>query len=205
MRFVSGIVSAVAAIAGLLTLLVAYSPTAIYAGLVPWSSQLTVVGALLLAVGIFLAGRMIGLREAAAAAKGLPVAAPEQVSASPRAMGIPELLYAARSLCHVLQAADFRDEAAKLHIIELERAHWAWYEVASLNARNHFLDVARAARSARELRGRNVWMAGPGPHYGDFPDGSRVKWTADIEAAAGALIAALENQHVANLVSLDSV
>jgi len=198
-RVINGI-AVVSGIAGILTLLVAYSPKAIYAGLVPWSLELAIVGAVLLAVGIFSAGRMIGLREAAA--KALPAAAPEKVSASSGARTIQDLLYAVRSLCHALLEAGFRDGAANSHIIELERAHPAWHEVASLNARNHFLDVARAARSARELSGRNMWMVGSGPIYGDFQDGSRDKWTADIKAAGDALIAVLESQQAANQASL---
>lgn len=47
-----------------------------------------------------------------------------------------------------------------------------------------------------------MWMVGSGPIYGDFQDGSRGKWTADIKAAGDALIAVLESQQAANQASL---
>lgn len=169
---------------GAVPMMVEHKPDAVLSGLAEWLWVIyPAIGILLLYIGATF-GYYRGQREQ-------PAPKPIEQAADPEGRTIDDLLYAARSITNaLLEDGELQVGAIETQIPRLVRQHRAWHGHMRHQARDDFLSTVRRAMQARKIK--IGWMAGPGPHYGGFPDDQRAAFHVELKERRDFLVMLLE-------------
>ena len=166
-----------------------HKPDAVFSGLKQWLWLIYPATAALLLYTSATLGYFLGQR----GHSPLPAVAAStpQLAVDPEGQTLDDLIYAARTITNaLLEDGELREGAIISQMPRLERQHRAWHDPMRHQARDDFLSVVRRAMQARE---RQVsWMAGPGPHYGDFAEQERDAYHAELRERRDNLVMVLE-------------
>lgn len=165
-----------------------HKPDAVLSGLREWLWLIYPAMVLLSLYAAATLGFFLGQRDRSSHAPAAPGAEPP---ADPQGRTLDDLIYAARTITNaLLEDGELRYGAVTAQIPKLERQHRAWHDHMRHQARDDFLSAARRATQARQLK--LSWMAGPGPHYGDFPAEQRNGLCAELKQRRDNLVMVLQ-------------
>lgn len=138
-------------------------------------------------------GYFLGKRERLPS-QAITAPAPEQ-AADPKGRTLNDLIYATRTITNtLLEDGELRHGTIEAQLPQLERQHRAWHDYMRHQARDNFLSVVRRAMQARQLK--VSWMAGPGPHYGDFSVEQKDGFHAELKERRDNLVVVLQTLQI---------
>lgn len=169
---------------GAVPIMVEHKPDAVLSGLSAWLWLIYPVIAVLLLYIAATFGYYRGQRDR-------PPPQPVEQPVDPEGRTINDLLYAARSITNaLLEDGELQVGTIDAQMPRLARQHRAWHGHMHHQVRDDFLSAVRRAMQARQLK--VGWMAGPGPHYGDFPDDQKAAFHAELKGRRDNLVMVLQ-------------
>ena len=165
-----------------------HKPDAVISGLREWLWLIYPIMGLLSLYAAATLGFYLGQRDRSPHA---PAALGTEPRLDPQGRTLDDLIYAARTITNaLLEDGELRYGVVTAQIPKLERQHRAWHDHMRHQARDDFLVAVRRTLQARQLN--LSWMAGPGPHYGEFPTEQREGLCAELKQRRDNLVMVLQ-------------